>query len=128
MATHLESPAYNVCPTESTAAQAFNINCSLVCYLGRPFQGGFIQVNFFRKDCGSNPPAETFLYQPDFMYVNANCDPNFDDTTPLNNTWVGTGGITTDQGIGYGYRIRCDARLTAIRVPATGIYGVRDRL
>jgi hypothetical protein len=128
MATHLESPAYNVCPTESTAAQSFNLNCSLVCYLGRPFQSGFLQINLFRKDCGSNPPAETFLYQPDTFQVGVNCDPNFDDTTPLNPNWVGTAGTVTNQGIGYGYRIRFDTRLTAIRVPASGIYGVRDRL
>ena len=128
MKTHIETPAYNACDPSTTQTVGFDANCSLVCYLGQAYISGLLEIDVYREECGSLEPVSTYLYNPSMFYCPVSCPANYDDTTPQNSTWVGSTIVTTSQGSGggYGFRNKFDAILNAVRVPASGSYGVRD--
>jgi len=112
--THVEKPAYNLCDPEASDAKGFDLACSLVCYLGEAFISGAVTYSLYSEAC-DGVPVDTFLYAPSEFTFPIGCSPNYDDTVMLNNTWVGTGSVSTSHGItDHGYKIKLDATMIAV--------------
>ena len=110
---HVEQPAYYTCATGGKPV-GFDINCSLICYLGRPFISGMLTVETYMSSCEDALPIPTYGYNPNAFFVSVGCSPAYNDRTLLNNTWVGTATAETSHFTpGYGYRVRFDVILTA---------------
>ena len=117
--THVSTVGYNLCDPNPVEAKNFDVNCSLVCYLGEAFVTGQVYLQLYREDCDGGLIG-TRLFRPNMFWIQVGCPSNYDEDSPRNNTWTGSTTTDTTQGYDYGwgpdfgYRIKMDATLTAI--------------
>jgi len=117
--THVSTVGYNLCDPDAVEAKNFDVNCSLVCYLGEAFVSGQLVFNLYREDCNGSLIG-TRLFTPNMFMISVGCPTDYDEDSPRNNTWVGSITTETAQGHDYGwgpnfgYRIKMDATVVAI--------------
>jgi len=118
--THVSRVGYNLCDPDAVEAKNFDINCSLVCYLGEAFVSGQLVFNIYREDCNGGLIG-TRLFRPSMFMISVGCPSVYDEDSPRNNTWVGSIITETDQGANwtgngnyFAYKIKIDAIVVAI--------------
>jgi len=128
---HVSTVGYNLCDPDAVEAKNFDINCSLVCYLGDAYMSGQVIYNMYREDCNGELIG-TRLFAPNMWQISVNCPSDYDEDSPRNNTWVGSIDTVTSHtgefGPNLGYKIKMDATVVAISPSAISLTISTSRL